>query len=161
MFWSPYIHFCLLPKMIQNQMITHLKAQIELFESRKKLHMASFWGWPHSSNWKSNTFTKTCLEPLMTDLLPILKTVFIYPYSRLSFKVYQLAQKWQAIKFWRENWNITDKTIWPLFLFLIGLHIHTVPLYKEEVAINNLPYPRQQRARRLFKNSYFSPQIVT
>ena len=41
---------------------------IEVFESGKKLGVASSWEWPRPSNWKSNTFTKTRLEPLMIEL---------------------------------------------------------------------------------------------
>ena len=44
---------------------------IELLESGKKLGMALSWGWPRPLNWKSTTFTKTRLEPLMADFLPV------------------------------------------------------------------------------------------
>ena len=50
----------------------HLKALLESFsESRKKLVVASSWGWPYSLNWNGNSFTKTHLEPFMTDILPV------------------------------------------------------------------------------------------
>ena len=45
----------------------------ELLDSLKKLGVAPSWGWSCSFNYKSNTFTKTCLEPSMTEILPISK----------------------------------------------------------------------------------------
>ena len=42
-------------------------------ESAKKLAMAPSWGWPRPLYWKSTTFTKTCLEPFMTKILPVSK----------------------------------------------------------------------------------------
>ena len=33
--------------------------------------MASSWGWPSPSNWKSTTFTKTRLEPVRIEILPV------------------------------------------------------------------------------------------
>ena len=43
----------------------------KLLESGKKFGVASPWGWPHPLNWKSTTFTKTCVEPLMTEILQV------------------------------------------------------------------------------------------
>ena len=37
----------------------------------------SSWGWPHPLNWKSITFTRTCLEPLMTEIHPVSKLLSI------------------------------------------------------------------------------------
>ena len=48
---------------------------IELLESGNKLGVAPSWGWPHPPYCKSNNFTKTRLEPSMTDLPPISKLV--------------------------------------------------------------------------------------
>ena len=45
----------------------------ELLDSLKKLGVAPSWGWKCSCNWKSITFTKTCLEPSMTQILPVSK----------------------------------------------------------------------------------------
>ena len=42
-------------------------------ESAKNLGVASYWGWPRPLNWKSTTFTRTHLEPLMTKILPASK----------------------------------------------------------------------------------------
>ena len=42
-------------------------------ESAKKLGVASSWGWPRPLNWKSTTFTRTRLEPFMTEILPVSK----------------------------------------------------------------------------------------
>ena len=39
----------------------------------KKVSMAPSWGWTCSLNWKSITFTKTCLEPSMTKILAVSK----------------------------------------------------------------------------------------
>ena len=40
-------------------------------ESAKKLVFASSWGWPGPLNWKSTTFTRTLLDPFMTEILPV------------------------------------------------------------------------------------------
>ena len=40
-------------------------------EFAKKLGVASFWGWLCPINWKSTTFTRTRLEPFMTEILPV------------------------------------------------------------------------------------------
>ena len=40
-------------------------------EFAKKLGVAWFWGWPCPLNWKSTTFTRTRLEPFMTEILPV------------------------------------------------------------------------------------------
>ena len=46
-------------------------------ESAKKLGVASSWGWPRPLNWKSTTFTRTHLEPFMTEILPVSKLLSI------------------------------------------------------------------------------------
>ena len=43
----------------------------KLLESGKKFGVASPWGWPHPLNWKSTTFTRTRVEPLMTEILQL------------------------------------------------------------------------------------------
>ena len=43
----------------------------KLLESGKILGVASFWGWPRPLNWKSTTFTKTRVEPVMIEILPV------------------------------------------------------------------------------------------
>ena len=43
----------------------------KLLESGKILGVASFWGWPRPLNWKSTTFTKTHVEPVMIEILPV------------------------------------------------------------------------------------------
>ena len=40
-------------------------------KSGRKLGVASSWGWPRPLNWKSTTFTRTRVEPLMTEILPV------------------------------------------------------------------------------------------
>ena len=41
----------------------------------KKVSMAPSWGWTCSLNWKSITFTKTCLEPSMTKIFAVSKVL--------------------------------------------------------------------------------------
>ena len=47
--------------------------KIEHLESRKKLCLASLWGWPRALDWKSTTSTKTRLEPFIAKILSISK----------------------------------------------------------------------------------------
>ena len=86
---------------------------IEVFESGKKLGVASSWEWPRPSNWKSNTFTKTRLEPPMIELPLILKLIssttiqgFLLRYITLSYIIW--LKKCRLSKF-DENIGI-----WPL-----------------------------------------------
>ena len=43
----------------------------KLLESGEILGVSSFWGWPRPLNWKSTTFTKTRVEPVMIKILPV------------------------------------------------------------------------------------------
>ena len=48
----------------------HLKTlDIELLDLGNILGVATSWGWPGPFNWKSITITKTCLRPLMMEIL--------------------------------------------------------------------------------------------
>ena len=81
-------------------------------ESGMKLGMVSFWGWPRPSNWKSNTFTKTSLQPLMREVLSISKlhsstTIlnFLLRYITLSYVIW--LKNGRFSKFDQNIW------IWP------------------------------------------------
>ena len=43
----------------------------KLLELGKKMGLASSWGWPRPLNWKSTTFTRTHMEPLMIEIYPV------------------------------------------------------------------------------------------
>ena len=47
----------------------------KLLESGKILGVASFWGWLRPLNWKSTTFTKTRVEPVMIEILPVSRLI--------------------------------------------------------------------------------------
>ena len=116
---------------------------IEFFESGKKLGVASSWEWPRPSNWKSNTFTKTHLEPLMIELLSILKLLssttiqgFLLRYSTLSYVIWP---KNSRLSKFDETIGISlVKHFCSVSLFQVGLHIHSVPKNKDKFTRNDL-----------------------
>ena len=44
---------------------------IEHLESGEKLGVALSWNWPHPPNKKPTSFTRICMEPLMTEISPV------------------------------------------------------------------------------------------
>ena len=67
LFWS------LLKKNLETNDTSFESSYRERLESRKKLGVASPWGWPQPLNWKSTTSTQNLLEPSMVEILPLLK----------------------------------------------------------------------------------------
>jgi len=130
MFWATqYLvyTFATFPKDSETNDTSFESLTVEFYESGTKLGMASSCGWPHPSNWKSKTFTKTRLEPPMIELLSILELLlfttirgFLLRYITLSYVIWLKNGKLSKFD---ENIGIWLVKHYDLYLFLKFIYI--------------------------------------
>ena len=144
-------------------MLPHLKALIQSFQNQRRN-----WAWHHPEDWKRTTFTRTHLEPLMTEIFSILLLLsisrlqgFLLRYLCNSF-LPQLAQKWRAIKVGSPKkvsekgsiCSINHQIQRPFFGFptLMARHSRPVELTKSYVPKKkpyNLPFEKRSKTGKI------------